>query len=248
MTGRSGRNAFDLLAQAVQAQRRDRWQLGVVGDVALGGIESDRNHQPIVECGQCHGRISPDVRTKASGSGSSSISDLRIARARVNAAKSIAALCITAATTSGCRKVNAPDCRRQRGRAVCNLRCQRGVGDHVQERGGLALNVIMLTKPLTAEENIARFDFGICRIAFDGARFEMHWGYEYDRMEERFTLRRCVSPQTLLLSLARYKRLEQKYVGWDLVIPSQFSEFMPTINVSEGGSVSPADEIEDVFA
>jgi hypothetical protein len=27
MTGRSGRNAFDLLAQAVQAQRRDRWRV-----------------------------------------------------------------------------------------------------------------------------------------------------------------------------------------------------------------------------
>ena len=106
----------------------------------------------------------------------------------------------------------------------------------------------MLTKPLTTEENVARFDFGLCRIAYDGERFDTHWSYESDRMDELFALRRCVSPQTLLLSLTRYKRLEQKYVGWDLVVPSKFSEFVPTINVSEGGSVSPADEIEDVFA
>lgn len=81
------------------------------------------------------------------------------------------------------------------------------------------------------ETILPRMDFGICRISYDGDMVHRTNEYHADKHNERFTLLRCGSHTELERSLARHKRLSEKYVGWPidltLIAPDQGgSEFV----------------------
>jgi hypothetical protein len=90
--------------------------------------------------------------------------------------------------------------------------------------GGTIINLIGLSRPMTMKENLERFDFGICRIGFDGDIFP-HPDFERDRKDKRFVLRRCDSREQFERSMMRVNRFSTKYPGWELVIPSEFLKF-----------------------
>jgi hypothetical protein len=59
-----------------------------------------------------------------------------------------------------------------------------------------------------------RFDFGICRISFDGDTLTVTDEYRWDKRCNVFKLRRQRSDQELVASVHRYARLSHKYPGW----------------------------------
>lgn len=63
-----------------------------------------------------------------------------------------------------------------------------------------------------------RFDFGICRIAFDGERLIRTGEYEADKHDEVFRLRRERDDIELVASIHRFARLSRKYEGWPFAL------------------------------
>jgi hypothetical protein len=61
---------------------------------------------------------------------------------------------------------------------------------------------------------VERFDYGICRIAFDGVTLIKSPEYLLDQANEVFKLRRSRDENQLAASVHRYARLVQKYPGW----------------------------------
>lgn len=62
---------------------------------------------------------------------------------------------------------------------------------------------------------VERFDYGICRIAFDGEKITRPPEYDEDREARVFRLRRDrPTPVSMRGSIHRYARLSQKYEGW----------------------------------
>lgn len=74
------------------------------------------------------------------------------------------------------------------------------------------IQIIMVDWP--TDEIVERFDYGICRIAFDGQKIIRPTEYEEDKAAEVFRLRRPREGQELIASVHRYARLIQKYEGW----------------------------------
>lgn len=62
---------------------------------------------------------------------------------------------------------------------------------------------------------VDRFDYGICRLAFDGKSVTRPLEYDGDREAKVFRLRRSrPTPVSMRGSIHRYARLVQKYEGW----------------------------------
>lgn len=59
-----------------------------------------------------------------------------------------------------------------------------------------------------------RFDFGICRIAFDGQNLIRTPEYEQDKLDQVFKLRRSRTDAEMVASVHRFARLTRKYEGW----------------------------------
>lgn len=59
-----------------------------------------------------------------------------------------------------------------------------------------------------------RFDFGICRIAFDGQKLTRTPEYEQDKRDQVFKLRRSRTDEEMVASVHRFARLTRKYDGW----------------------------------
>lgn len=95
----------------------------------------------------------------------------------------------------------------------------------------LPVNVIRLTTPTSLEQNLVRFDFGICRIGTDGEKVVCSTDYEIDQRLETFTLLRCESEQQYARSMDRYERISQKYADWELVVPEEFKKFEPALEL-----------------
>lgn len=87
------------------------------------------------------------------------------------------------------------------------------------------INIIRLTGRHTIESNIARFDLGLCRAAFDGKEIITHADFRRDVRFKRFTVRKCENADQFALSLARFNRLEAKYPGWLFNVPEEFAHF-----------------------
>lgn len=83
----------------------------------------------------------------------------------------------------------------------------------------LPINCIFCEQQVMPMQRFQRFDFGICKIAFDGQQIIPHDEFLWDLKSECFTLRRCDSQVGLAYSIGRYNRLRQKY-QWPMVIPS----------------------------
>ena len=73
-------------------------------------------------------------------------------------------------------------------------------------------------------ENIHRFDFGFCRIAYDGETITHTPEYSHDINNKVLTLRRCENEAQMDRSMARYARFFLKY-PWPLVVPEEFKKF-----------------------
>lgn len=90
---------------------------------------------------------------------------------------------------------------------------------------GLPINFIsMKDSHFPMSINMGRFDFGICRIAYDGL---VHPTPEFihDLDNQVFTLRRCENQEQFERSMARYERLKRKY-NWPLVVPEEFGQYV----------------------
>lgn len=76
------------------------------------------------------------------------------------------------------------------------------------------------------EDNIARFDFGICMTAFDGESIIRADEFEVDVDNQTFTLCRADNMKQFEYSMVRYKKITAgRYKGWDLRIPGAFKEY-----------------------
>ena len=72
----------------------------------------------------------------------------------------------------------------------------------------------------TPWDQIERFDFGICQIAFDGQQLFMTSAFGRDVKERTFTyLRQEPSEAQHEASMGRFERLSLKYPGWKLRQP-----------------------------
>jgi hypothetical protein len=90
---------------------------------------------------------------------------------------------------------------------------------------GLPINIIAMREThFPIEVNMNRFDFGLCRIAFDGDTIITTPEYEHDRDNEVLTLRRCENQTQLDRSMERYERFRNKY-DWPMVIPEELNKW-----------------------
>jgi len=79
---------------------------------------------------------------------------------------------------------------------------------------GIAQPVQMIMVEWDTAHIVDRFDYGICRIAFDGRELTRAPEYEDDKEKKVFRLRRRREGPELESSVHRYARLVQKYEGW----------------------------------
>ena len=73
---------------------------------------------------------------------------------------------------------------------------------------------------------LRRMDFGMCQIAFDSDGYQ--WTYEFmkDYINNSFTV--CRSDNTAMFnrSLERFRRFQEKYPSYKLVVPPQFTHLV----------------------
>ena len=75
-------------------------------------------------------------------------------------------------------------------------------------------------------ENIARFDFGLCMVAFDGATTFQTSEFDHDVGAKTFTLLRADNRAQFVYSMSRYEKITaRRYAGWSLSIHGDFEEF-----------------------
>lgn len=67
---------------------------------------------------------------------------------------------------------------------------------------------------------IARHDFGICQIGYDGNGVYTTGEYDEDHANHTFTLVRCRDEKDFARSMKRWERLCQKYTSWTLRLPA----------------------------
>jgi hypothetical protein len=87
--------------------------------------------------------------------------------------------------------------------------------------------LIGLAENLSPDDNIARFDFGVCMAAWDGCVGPMITDDDFKRDIESktFTLYRADNLAQFSYSMVRFKKLTaDRYKDWELSVPSQFEE------------------------
>ena len=73
------------------------------------------------------------------------------------------------------------------------------------------------------EDNIARFDFGICMAAFDGNKTIQAAQFDQDAEDQTFTLCRADNQPQFDYSLSRFEKIvANRYRGWTLAVPDEF--------------------------
>jgi Poly A polymerase head domain len=71
--------------------------------------------------------------------------------------------------------------------------------------------------------NLARFDFGICMAAWDGAEVYVAPEYKTDIERKTFTLCRADNWAQFSYSMSRFDKMTaDRYAGWKLVVPAKF--------------------------
>ena len=89
-----------------------------------------------------------------------------------------------------------------------------GVIDVRQGPWPLALPVQIIMTTWDTDKIVQRFDYGICRIAFDGQKITRSDDYLLDKHNKVFRLVRERTAEQLEASVMRYARLSPKYEGW----------------------------------
>lgn len=92
------------------------------------------------------------------------------------------------------------------------------------------LNIMIVTKP-TVEDQLSRFDLGICRIAYDG-HVHRHEDYLWDQENRFFTITSAVSGNGRFKTIERFHRISPRYPGWRLIDPEELARAF-------GGAVEP---------
>jgi Poly A polymerase head domain len=81
----------------------------------------------------------------------------------------------------------------------------------------------LLSSFANPQDNIARFDFGICMAAFDGQQITRAAEFDQDEKDRTFTLCRADNPAQFAYSLSRFEKITAaRYKGWSLVVPGEF--------------------------
>jgi hypothetical protein len=83
--------------------------------------------------------------------------------------------------------------------------------------GATPLNIIACNKAREGrfmQEQLARFDIGLCQVAFDGNKFEVTTAYCVDKYQRTLTL---VNPWSVAHSIDRARRISLRYPGWRII-------------------------------
>ena len=79
---------------------------------------------------------------------------------------------------------------------------------------------------MAPEDNIGRFDFGVCMAAFDGENVIRADEFRDDVDNQTFTLCRADNIEQFNYSMERYRKITAgRYSGWALRIPSEFKDY-----------------------
>ncbi|MET4313539.1 hypothetical protein [Bradyrhizobium sp. RT4b] len=79
-------------------------------------------------------------------------------------------------------------------------------------------------RKMTMQENLARFDFGVCMAGWDGHEVYTAPQYKRDVEQKTFTLCRADDMAQLNYSMSRFEKMTaDRYTGWRLVVPPEFS-------------------------
>lgn len=93
----------------------------------------------------------------------------------------------------------------------------------------LPVNIIWCSDAITPAERFNRFDFGLCKAAFNGKEIILHPEFLWDVKYGIFTLRRASNINQTIESFIRYNRLKEKY-QYSLVIPHGLTlPFVPNL-------------------
>lgn len=84
---------------------------------------------------------------------------------------------------------------------------------------GFEYNLIVLAEPKTPEEMVARMDFGLCQIGFDGEDLLVSLAFLKDFALGTFTIALDRGEHDHARSLKRYARLSSKYPDFPLIDP-----------------------------
>lgn len=85
---------------------------------------------------------------------------------------------------------------------------------------GPPLQIIALNMDVTLQSVVSRFDFGICKIAHNGAELFIHPDFTHDVEAKTFTLRLGAdAEERRRRAMLRWDRLSEKYAGWAASFP-----------------------------
>lgn len=100
--------------------------------------------------------------------------------------------------------------------------------NYYEGEDALPVNIIGITQGLdNPKAQLERFDFGLCRVAWDGKRLWKDLSFDVDSRDETFTLLFTQSDDAHENSMRRYARISQKYPGWKLVDKTKEEELFP---------------------
>lgn len=78
-------------------------------------------------------------------------------------------------------------------------------------------------RPRGMQDNLARFDFGICMAGWDGENVYTAPEYKIDIERKTFTLCRADNQPQFNYSMSRFDKMTaDRYAGWKLVVPAKF--------------------------
>jgi hypothetical protein len=85
--------------------------------------------------------------------------------------------------------------------------------------------LIGLNMAQAMQDNVRRFDFGICMAGWDGEGVYTAPEYQRDMEAKTFTLCRADNQAQYNYSISRFRKLTaDRYAGWELAVPEQFEQ------------------------
>jgi hypothetical protein len=83
------------------------------------------------------------------------------------------------------------------------------------------VQLILTPFPVTLRSAVARIDFGLCRVAYDGKTLYRSPEFDYDAENKQFTLYRADNDRQYWRSQARWERFQAKYEGWPMDVTAE---------------------------
>lgn len=117
-----------------------------------------------------------------------------------------------------------------------------GTTTYVNTDGLPELNLIQLDPSFNPASIVERVDFGLCQIGYDLMGVISTAAYQFDKVNQRFTLTRAESVEGVMRSLKRYDRLSQKYPGWELYWGAEFDALVQETIARRSDNIATATE------